>query len=313
MGIIFNAVQSIFSIIIMISLGFLLTSKKWFDGSTSKLFVKLVTNISLPCLMVSSLLTSFEKDQLLHSGKGLFIPFASMAFCYVAGILVAKLVKIEDKHKGVFQTMFFVSNTIFIGLPVNLALFGEKSIPYVLLYYIANTTFFWTIGVYTIRRDGNVEKQKLVHISSLKKIFSPPLTSFLFSIALILLNVKLPLFVMDTCKYLGNLTTPLSMLFIGITIHSISFRDVKLNKDLVALFFGRFVVSPLSIVVLAMILPIPVLMKKVFVMQAAMPVMTQTAIIAKSYKADHHYVALMITTTTIASIIFIPLYMYLLK
>lgn len=42
---------------------------------------------------------------------------------------------------------------MFIGLPVNLALFGEKSIPAVMLYYMVNTTFFWTLGVHNIVQD----------------------------------------------------------------------------------------------------------------------------------------------------------------
>ena len=36
----------------------------------------------------------------------------------------------------------------------------------------------------------------------------------------------------------------------------------------------------------------------------------QTAIISKAYGSDHKYVAIMITVTTIACLIFIPLYMF---
>ena len=57
---------------------------------------------------------------------------------------------------GTFASMFTLSNTIFIGLPVNFVLFGEGSLPYVLLNYIANTSFFWTIGAYSIARDGAI-------------------------------------------------------------------------------------------------------------------------------------------------------------
>jgi predicted permease len=53
-------------------------------------------------------------------------------------------------------------------------------------------------------------------------------------------------------------------------------------------------------------------MKKVFIIQAAMPVMTNTAIVAKSFGANHKYASLMTVTTTLMSIIFIPFYMILL-
>ena len=69
--------------------------------------------------------------------------------------------------------MFFNSNTIFVGLPINQALFGDASIPYVLIYYMCNTTFFWTLGTYLIQRDGEGEAEFDLK-TSLKKIFSPP-------------------------------------------------------------------------------------------------------------------------------------------
>jgi len=306
-----NAVQSIFSIVLMVTLGYVLTCKEWFNQDTSRLFSKLVVNISLPAYMISNLMTSYDKDKLSHSIIGLAIPFLSMTLCYGLSILISKTIKVDNRRRGTFQGMFFLSNTIFIGLPVNVSLFGEKSIPYVLLYYIANTTFFWTVGVYLISKDGGNSEDKLFSFNNLKRIFSPPLMGFITAIILILLRIKLPIFIMDTCKYLGNLTTPLSMLFIGITMKSVKISDLKINLENTILLIGRFIISPFIVFLLTFLIPIPSLMMKVFIIQAAMPVMTQTAIVAGSYDADHKYAALMVTVTTIASLIFIPFYMYL--
>jgi len=52
-------------------------------------------------------------------------------------------------------------------------------------------------------------------------------------------------------------------------------------------------------------------MKKVFVIQAGMPAMTQTSIVAESYDADYKYAAVMTAATTIVSLVSIPLYMTL--
>lgn len=306
-----KSIQGILSIIIMISLGFFLTHKKWFDEGTSKIFARLVTTVSLPCMMISNLLTSFTKEKLLSSGNGLVIPFLSMLCCYVIAKLTAKIIKVPEKRRGVFQAMFFISNTIFIGLPVNLALFGEQSVPYVLLYYISNTLLFWTIGVYEIGKDGDNSNIRLFSSNNIKRIFSPPLLGFLFAIILILLEWTPPQFIMDTCKYLGNLTTPLSMIFIGITIYSVDFKSIAFSFDMFVLLIGRFIISPFTVIILSRFIKIPDLMRNVFVIQASMPVMTQTAIISKAYNSDYEYAALMISMTTILSILFIPLYMLL--
>ncbi len=307
-----NALGSVLSIVIMITVGYLLTSKGWFDEKTSKVFSRLVCNVSLPCLMISDLMGNFDKDKLNSLGKGLIIPFSSIALCYLIAIIVSKIIKVDKDRIGTFRSMFFVSNSIFIGLPVNLALFGSKSIPYVLLYYIANTSFFWTIGAYGISADGQSKKSSIFSKETFKRIVSPPLMGFVVALIFITLNIKLPQFIMDTCKYFGNLTTPLSMLFIGITIYSVDTSEIKINIDMAAILFGRFLISPILIFVMAYYFPVPELMKKVFVVQAAMPVMTNTAIVARSYGADHKYATIMTVVTTISSLVFIPIYMALL-
>ncbi|AYO30904.1 AEC family transporter [Biomaibacter acetigenes] len=310
---ILQSAQSIFSIMLMIFLGYVLTSWKWFDENSSKLLVNLVVKISLPLLMIHDLMNNFDREKLLTSAGGLVVPFTSIALCYLLSFVVSEMAKIQTGRQGVFRSMFFNSNTIFMGLPINLALFGEKSIPYVLLYYIANTVYFWTLGVYEINRDGNDRPQKLFCLETVKQILSPPLVSFLLAVVMIMLGIRLPSFIMDTFRYLGNLTTPISMLFIGITIHSIDLKTIRITKDMLVLFAGRFVISPLSILLLTMVFPLPPLMRNVFVIQAAMPVMTNTAIVSKAYGADSEYVAVMITATTIATIFVVPIYMAILK
>lgn len=310
--VIINALGSVLSIVIMITIGAVFTHKGWFDEKISNTFSKIICNISLPCLMISNLTSSFDKEKLTHLGTGLIIPFASMGICYFMGIIVSKIIKVKNSHIGTFRSMFFVSNAIFIGLPINMDLFGDSSVPYVLLYYIGNTTFFWTIGVYGINSDGKNNSDKLLSKQVLIKIFSAPLIGFIVGIILILLNIQIPKFILETCKYFGNLTTPLSMLFIGITIYSVDRKKLRVSKDMIAILFGRFLISPLLALVVAYFVPVPMLMKKVFVIQAAMPVMTNTAIVAKNAGADHEYPIIMTVITTICSLIFIPIYMWLL-
>ncbi len=313
MNIVLNALQSVLSIVIMIGLGYYLTRKGLFDESVSTLFTKLVVNVSLPALMISNLLTVFDREKLSSAGKEIIIPFASMLICYAAAMLLARLIKIKPERKGIFQTMFFASNTVFMGMPVNLALFGEESMPYVLFYYAANTILFWTIGIYGIRKDKKGCEDRILSMKTVKRVLSPPLLGFLAALVMIMLGIRLPSFIMDSCKYIGNLTTPLSLLFIGITFSTISIKDIKFDKDMAALLFGRFVFSPLVVYALALVIPIPSLMTKVFIIQAAMPIITQAAITAQAYDVDYRYATVMVTVSTVLSVFFIPVYMILMS
>lgn len=309
---ILSAIQSILSIIILISIGYILTRKGWFDSSTSKVFARLVTTISLPALMIYNFTTSFDKQMFLDSATALIIPFLSILICFIISIILSYFF-VDPSRRGMFETMFTVANTVFVGLPVNIALFGEASIPYALLYFAANTLFFWTIGIMKISRDGGKDKKYVLSIQTVKSILSPPIIGFFIGILLVLLEIRLPSFLIDTSRYLGNLTTPLSLLFIGMTFHSIDLKKLSFNMDQLLLFVGRFIISPLVVYVLSMFFPVPPLMLKVFIIQAAMPIMAQVAIVAKAYDGDYEYATVMITLTTLASALVIPLYMVLLS
>jgi len=309
----FSSLQSILSIIIMITLGYVLTRKGWFDDHTAKTFATLVTNIALPAYMVWNLTSTFNKEKLLSLEDGLIIPFISMLACFAIGYTVSKVIRISTCHQGTFTCMFFLSNTIFIGLPVNLALFGDQSMPYVLLYYMANTCLFWTLGVYSISRDSNNPQPNFLSFQTIQKTFSPPLIGFLAGVLLVVLDIRVPVYITDTCKYLGNLTTPLSMLFIGISLSEVSFAEIQIGKDMIALVLGRFVVAPLLVFLIAIALPIPVLMKEVFIIQSAMPVVTQVSVISKAYNADYRYAAVMTAVTTLFAMTTIPMYMLLFR
>lgn len=309
---VFDALQSVLSIIIIIGIGYLLTWKGWFDEATGKLFTRVVINVSLPALMLSNLMSTFDRKALITAIGGVVIPFASMLISFGISVVVSHMLRIEKGRKGTFQTMFFVSNTIFMGMPVNTALFGDVSTPYVLLYYIANTTLFWTLGIYLIQRDGGKREGSLFSMQTVKGIFTPPLMGFLAAVVLIMLEIKLPSFIMDTAKYLGNITTPLSLLFIGITFRSISLKEIHFSKDMAAILIGRFVISPLVVIALSGIMGVPWIMKAVFTIQAAMPIATQASIVSKAYDADYQYATIMVTITTTATLIFIPIYRALL-
>lgn len=311
MEVILNALESILSIVAMIVLGYYLARRGLFGEGVSELFSRIVINVSLPAMMVSNLLTAFDRKNLYSAGRGIIIPFASMTICYLIASVITKLMKVKPKRKGIFQAMFFASNTVFIGMPVNLALFGEKSIPYVLFYYAANTTLFWTLGMYGISRDK--EEHKGQSINTAKMIFSPPFLGFLAGVIMVIMEIRLPGFIMDSCKYIGNLTTPLSLFFIGITFSTIDFKSIKPDKDMAALLFGRFVVSPLTVYILSLFIPVPSLMAKVFIIQSAMPVNVQSAIVSKAYNIDYQYATVMVTVSTVLSVIFIPVYMFLLN
>ena len=309
MAVLLQAAGSILSVACMILIGWRLAQKGWFGGDRPQLLAQLVTTVALPAMMIWNLTGTFDRATLIHFGGGLLVPFLSMLITMIISEGWARAIRVPKQRKGLFRSMFFVGNVIFIGLPVNLALFGEASIPYVLLYYVVNTTFLWTVAVQGIASDGG--QTTVLGWGAVRKILSPPLLGFLFAMTLIFAGLRLPNFILDTCRYLGNMTTPLSMLFIGIAISGVPLCTLRLNGEMISVLIGRFILSPLAVVGLNQLFPMPELMFQVFVIQSAMPIVTQTAIIAKTYGADDRYAAILTTISTLLAMLVIPIYRWL--
>ncbi|MBA1392839.1 AEC family transporter [Bombilactobacillus bombi] len=304
----FHSISGVLIILVMILVGYALTQVGWFDERYSQITSKLVTQVALPCYMINTITSKFSRGELFQIFPDLKFPILSMTLLFLVSYGVQFILHIDPNHRGLFKSMFSNSNTVFVGLPVNMALFGKASVPYVLIYYMANTTFFWTLGVYLIRRDGDA-KQKMSILAILKKIFSPPLLGFMFGVLLVILNWKLPDFLMSDTKYIGSLTIPLSMFFIGMKLAQVGISNIHVSWDMFGICFGRFILAPFLTFILVFAAPVPNIMKQVFVLQAAMPVMTNAPVVAKLYHADSDYAAVMVTATTALSLVVVPILM----
>ncbi|EHI74229.1 AEC family transporter [Streptococcus tangpeifui] len=311
MSVFLQSISGIVTILIMVLVGYVLAERGWFDDKSSSILARLVTQIGLPCYMIETIFGRFSAHDLRVMLPQLRYPALSMVILLGIAMAVAQIFQVKKSHRGLFTSMFFNSNTVFVGLPINQALFGDKSIPYVLVYYMCNTTFFWTIGLYLIQRDGETESG-LNWQNSLKKIFSAPLLGFMAGVALVLLKVQLPDFLLSDLTYLGNITIPLSMIFIGLSISKAGLSHLRLGKDHLLILLGRFVVAPLLMTLMVLPAKMPHLMKEVFIIQSAMPVMTNAPVVSKLYGADADYAAIMVTETTLMTLIVIPILMVLL-
>ena len=310
MDIFLRSLSGILVILGMILVGFVIGEKGWFDDKSRGLIAKLVTQVALPCYMLYTITQRFTAADLLKMLPALRFPALSMVVLLGIATAVARIFAVRQDRRGLFISMFFNSNTIFVGLPINQALFGDASIPYVLIYYMCNTTFFWTLGTYLIQRDGEGEAQFDLK-TSLKKVFSPPLMGFILGLVMVMLQIKLPAFLASDLQYLGNLTTPLSMIFIGLSVSHVGVKQLVLGKDQLLILLGRFLVAPLLMATIVYWVPLPSLMKQVFIIQSAMPVMTNAPVVASLYGADSDYAAVMVTETTLATIVVIPILMLL--
>jgi len=312
MGAVLHGLQGIITVMLLIAVGFVLARRGWFEAKSEAMIARLVTQICLPAYMVVNLTTTFSHNQLVGMSGGLVVPVLSIFLCYFIGKGVAAILKVPRSRRGVFCSVFFTANSIFIGLPLCVALFGEEGSPYVMLYYLANTLTFWTIAVRDIAKDAGFNAP-LFSKNTVKAIFSPPLFGFISGLIMVMLDLHLPGPILTSCRYIGSMVTPLAMIFTGIAISKEKWEDIHFDLELFAAMAGRFGVAPLCVLALIPMFPLPPLMSEVFVMQAAMPAMTNTPIVAKAYGGDHKYAAKLTVVSVFVAVVTTPFYMWVLR
>jgi len=118
-----NAFSSVLSVLLMIAVGFILAKRGAIAGGAN-LLSKLVVNVALPAYMVANLMGGYDKAKLVSMLPGLPVPFLSMGLALLVSAGSAAIFRVRPGRRGVFSSMASLSNTIFIGLPVNMMLFG---------------------------------------------------------------------------------------------------------------------------------------------------------------------------------------------
>ncbi len=309
-----RAVESVASFFLIGFLAYWLTKKRWFTDESSMTLSRLLTYVILPVGMFYSINVSAAKDRFLPLIPYALAPAASVLAAMLLAIAAARVLGMPKSRRSVFAASFSCSNTIFIGLPVNLALFGTESLPLALLYYMGNTTVFWTLGNYLLASDapGGGERAPVLSLTTAKRIFSPPLLGFAAGLLLLALGVRIPPLIGIAASQLGGMTTSLSIICIGIAMCRTGLANIRVTRDVGLVALGRFVVSPLILLGALHFFPVPELMRNVFLIQASLPPMSGISVLAIQYRMDAGFAAVSLSFTTLCSLITVPVFMALL-
>ncbi|GEP18741.1 AEC family transporter [Pediococcus argentinicus] len=315
-----TSVGSIVTILLMMALGFGLRGLGWFDDNFSGSISKLIMNVALPASIFMSVMKNLTLPKLVSLSSGLIYSFGGVIIGYIVAWLTVKLLKIRPGRRGLFMNTVVNANTIFIGLPLNLALFGTKSLPYFLVYYVTNTVSTWAFGVFLISNDDPTKEKGAKSNAKFnwKKLLPAPLLGFLVSLVWLILNLPVPTWAGNTLTYVGGLVTPLSLIYIGIVLHDAGLKSIKFDRDTIVALLGRFVLAPVVITLLILLgshmgHALPTMEMQTLIVQASAPGLAVMPILANESHGDVEYATNLVTTSTILFIVVVPIVMTLIQ
>lgn len=314
MTILLTAIQSILPILLIISLGYELQKLGWFSDDFMATLSRFILNIALPAGIFSSVLQNLTVKGILGLVDRFVLTFMSYGLLYLLGFVAIFIFKVRPGRRGTLVNTFANPNAIFIGLPLNTALFGNKALPYFLIFYITNTISTWTIGATLMLQDSMERGQKQRVKLSWKNLFPIPLLGFMVAIGFLFLRIPTPHFLLQSFTYLGNTVTPLSLIYIGAVLATSGLGSVKIEKDSLLALGGRFLLGPLSMYLVLTFFgsQLSATEYKTYIVQSATPALTVLPILASQGYGDRDFSVNVVTLTTLVFIFVIPILVLLL-
>lgn len=305
----FNALSASLVLLMLMSVGYIMGRLGWMTQREKNFISKYVVNIAVPCNCISGLLNNLDHDSLAQAGLMVICGLLGVGTTLLISVILSWLLRLPRERRGVFAVMAGFSNTLFIGIPVSTQLFGEACMPYLMLYYLANTTFLQSVGFVLVENAGT-KGEKTTLKGVLKSLFSkPPILAVLFTLLLLLLDLSLPQPIMKFAGYIADSVSPLALLYCGFIVYEVGLKNLRLMRGLPTMLVMRLAIAPVICLVFCRLFGMTGLPLSVFLVESALPVPSQVTVMAGAFGADERYAAVGSTLSTLASFITIPILM----
>lgn len=264
-----------------------------------------VFNLFLPALCVKVMIKANLSFEAITVPLNAFLTLSFMIFFnFLFFKFLGNKFKLNNKQIGALILTGTFGNTTYLGLPVITGLYGESTAKYVLYYdLLATTPFLWTFGARFSAYYGG-EKSPNIY-ETLKKILSlPPLWGIIIGILINIFKVPTPVFVFKALELLGMVVVPLMIFSIGL---SLSFVKPGHTFAIIPVCIFKLLVSPVIGYNLGKLMDLSKLTLKIVTLEAGMPSMVLSLLIASIFNLDVTLTAFAIVITTLLSFISLPM------
>ena len=303
MGLDFMAVvANLTGLFIIAAFGYGFTKAGILKAEYSTIFSQLLLKITLPCTIFVSLVTreydpSFVYDSLTIIAIGL-ISFPILLFLFE---YVAKILGVPEHSRGTWSFCATFSNSGFVGFPM----YGAEGLALAVMFNITFNIHIYTLGAIVMSHDGT-GKHESPDMKSI--IFSNINIGLLLSLIFYFGQIKVPEILLTPLNYISQITTPLSMLIIGIILGTSGGKNFLTDKNAWSNTLVRLIICPAAMFFVMKLLPLNnPLISSVVVLIMAMPAAGVSSMMAEIYHGDLNLVAKIMFIQNIACLGTIPL------
>lgn len=298
---------SVIILFALIFVGYFAGKIGWLRKESAPDFSALVLNVTMPVTIFLSIVGQSGSESM---GRDfLIIPF--IAIFHVGslffGLLITRLLRVPKEKRGTWMFNFVFSNNGFMGLPLALSVFGDRGLFIMVLGNMISNLLLFSIGVKMLTESvPNADKV------SVKKLF---LTNINYAVVagLIFALFHIPLFdvIGDLLGYIGDISSGLSMLVVGLSLSRMSISVVFKDKRMFLLTVFRLLVIPLLTIAVIRVLPFKMdpMIASILIMSAALPSAAAQSMIAEQYHGDLEASGQAVFLTTLFAVVTVPIMM----
>jgi malate permease and related proteins len=302
-GALFSLILPVFA---MIAVGACLRRFHFIEGAAEKSLIRFVVSLCMPCLVFDTIVGN---PALRDPGNLLLPPLAGMATTamgFGVAFIAARLLGFGlETGQRTFAFAAGVGNYRYLPLPIVLALWGARTQGVVLLFGLGVDMAIWSLGLVVLTgastRGGWI------------RLLSPMLVTLVASVLINLsgLSPHVPGIVGSMARSLGVCAVPVGLVMTGVNIANYLDEPAKLFHLNVAVgaCAVRLLILPALTLCIAGWLPWSVEMRRVIVVEAAMPAGVIPILITRHY-GGHPLTAVQVAlSTTAVGLVTSPLWM----
>jgi hypothetical protein len=298
-------ITQIISLFLLIAVGYFLRRSKHLDQKETGAISKLLLDLILPAMLISSLQINITA-KMLGDFFDLFLYWiAFYLILIVLASIITKFFPISKDKKLVLKFFLIFGNVGYMGLPVIDVIFPENGIFFGSIGVVVFNIFLWTYGTSLFLRDNQNKK------INLRDIFNNGVIAIIIGLFLMLTGIKLPNAVMTAVDMLAEATFPLSMLVIGSGLAQIKISGIFKDLNIIAYSTLKLLLIPAAALLILNFFNIEDPIRTILVLQIAMPAAANGVIFAERYEGNYIFAAESLFLSTLMAALSIPLISFL--
>jgi predicted permease len=290
----------------LIAIGVAVRRVHWIEGEAEASLIRLVVNLCYPALIFESVAGNAA---LRSPGNLLLPPLVGFGITFLgirAGLVVAKMIGLQvGTGLRTFALAVGITNYGYLPLPIMEGIWGPESRGVLLVHNVGVEAALWTVGVLVLSGESLR--------AGWRRLVSPIMITLGLAVVSNLtgLTPLLPKVATDAIHSLAVCGIPLGLIMTGVSLANFIDEPSHLfdAKIISAAAILRLGVLPLALLLLAKYLPCSVELKRVILVQAAMPVAMVTVIVARLYGGHPRTAVQIVLGTTAVGIFTIPLWL----